>query len=316
MNDSLGKNEETRNHLRRAVYVAADYLENNLLKRPTVDELAKVAGLSKFHFQRAFKDVVGETLGQHSRRLRLERVACLLMNSSWQITDIAEACGFSSQANLARDFQKLYGRSPFAFRSEEDRTPFLRGHFRKKLDKEIPRDQLPLPTVTIEDWPTLEMICLRYYGPYEKVDRAWKELVEWAKTNIDDLAKARFLGLWYDEWTSADPEKANYRYDCAIVLPEPMPGELPPPFIKRQLPEGLMAVSHARGTMKQLDRAWRRFGLGWFPLSEFQPRGEIAGIDKYDGEVILASKTKQLLMLARGISLTMHIPIQRELMVI
>jgi len=67
-----------------ALFEAARLLERRLDSPPAVDELARAAGLSVFHFHRAFRSVVGETVSQHSLRVRLERAAFLKF-SSWQV---------------------------------------------------------------------------------------------------------------------------------------------------------------------------------------------------------------------------------------
>jgi AraC family transcriptional regulator len=54
-----------------------DYIERNLGKKLTLDELASVAKFSKFHFLRIFNAFNGETLFQFIQRLRLEKSALL-----------------------------------------------------------------------------------------------------------------------------------------------------------------------------------------------------------------------------------------------
>jgi len=309
---SFEKSNETQRRLRRNIIRAVTYLEQNITDNPSVDELAKMAGMSKFHFLRVFKSIIGETPNQHVRRLRIERAASMLKSSNWLAGDIAIACGFKTQANFARDFTKYYGTSPQQYRSDNNCTPFLRGHFRSRPERELGDPNLLMPTVSISDWPDLDIITFRYYGAVEKVPFAWAELLEWAKKGIPDIENARFFGLWFDEWTSQEPSEANYRYECAILPSKPICEGIPAPFTIRTLDGGTIASSQVKGSLNQLDQHWKNFGMGWLPFSGYQPRGEIVGIDEYAANVALAPLAQKALMLLAGVSLTMHIPVQKE----
>jgi AraC family transcriptional regulator len=67
-----------------------DYIESNLDKPMTLEELASVANFSKFHFSRIFQSMVGETPFQFILRVRIEKAANLIMaNKNESITEIA-----------------------------------------------------------------------------------------------------------------------------------------------------------------------------------------------------------------------------------
>jgi AraC family transcriptional regulator len=94
-----------------------DYIETNLAKPLTLEELAAVSCFSPFHFHRIFRAFVGETIGQHISRLRLEKAATLLFSTPEKsITTIALDCGFSSSATFARAFRETFGASASAWR--------------------------------------------------------------------------------------------------------------------------------------------------------------------------------------------------------
>src|SRR5215469_13120031 len=82
-----------------------DYLRANLDRQVKLQELAKVACFSEFHFHRIFGAVSGETLNDFTNRLRLEKAARLLRYSDRSVTDIALDCGFSSSATFSRAFR-------------------------------------------------------------------------------------------------------------------------------------------------------------------------------------------------------------------
>ncbi|MEM1247527.1 MAG: helix-turn-helix domain-containing protein [Acidobacteriota bacterium] len=85
---------------------------------PSLDELAALDGRSKFHLQRTFRESVGETPQQFSRRVRLQRAATELLATDRSVLDIALDAGFDSHEGFTRAFRSAFGSSPRLFRRE------------------------------------------------------------------------------------------------------------------------------------------------------------------------------------------------------
>ena len=85
----------------------------------SLDALASDAGLSRFHFCRAFKESTG--LSPHSwlRQHRLEQAMNMLRDSDETIVSIAAALGYSSQTSFAAAFRKLTGETPSDWRRHQ-----------------------------------------------------------------------------------------------------------------------------------------------------------------------------------------------------
>ena len=94
----------------------ADLLSTNLDESATGQALAREAHYSRFHFQRMFRQVTGETPGNCQRRVRLERAACQLLQTDRSVTEIAFESGFASLEGFSRAFRKMAGVSPNQFR--------------------------------------------------------------------------------------------------------------------------------------------------------------------------------------------------------
>jgi AraC family transcriptional regulator len=84
----------------------------------TISDLAAVAGLSQFHFIRAFKDSVGLSPYQYVLSERVRRARDLLLNFDLSIAEVALVVGFSDASQLSRVFRKFVGITPTAFRRE------------------------------------------------------------------------------------------------------------------------------------------------------------------------------------------------------
>jgi AraC family transcriptional regulator len=93
-----------------------DYIHSNLPATITLAELSRVAGLSRRHFLRAFRESVGDTPVGYVRTLRIEEAKRRLSQGSQSITQVALDCGFSHAQHFATTFRRATGLTPSAFR--------------------------------------------------------------------------------------------------------------------------------------------------------------------------------------------------------
>jgi AraC family transcriptional regulator len=96
--------------------VVREYVEENLRRDISLDELAALAQLSRFHFVRAFKKTTGWPPHQFILRQRVEKAKRRLSTSNEPIHSIAGALGFGSAAQFSGTFGKVAGCSPSQFR--------------------------------------------------------------------------------------------------------------------------------------------------------------------------------------------------------
>ena len=101
---------------RRRAIDAALWLEANFKQAVNLEDAARQAGLSPFHFLRVFSKVVGVTPYQYLLRLRLREAARLLAEGSRPVTDVAFDAGFADLSNFVRTFRRAAGLPPRAFR--------------------------------------------------------------------------------------------------------------------------------------------------------------------------------------------------------
>lgn len=94
----------------------ADYIESNLGRNIGLDDLARLAGLSRFHFLRAFKRTTEETPYQYLLRRRIERAQTLLADGRLSVTAIGSVVGFKDATQFIRAFRKKVGVTPGTYR--------------------------------------------------------------------------------------------------------------------------------------------------------------------------------------------------------
>jgi AraC-like DNA-binding protein len=100
-------------HLRRA----RDHIDRHYPAPLDLAELARVAGVSRFHFARTFEASYGETPIRYLTRRRIERAQDLLRSANLTVTEVCMLVGFSSLGSFSARFTQLVGESPTAYRN-------------------------------------------------------------------------------------------------------------------------------------------------------------------------------------------------------
>jgi len=94
------------------------YINENLSKELTLKEVARVAGISGYHFHRLFTTAIKETPAHYIRRLRLEKTMFDLLMTSKGLNDIADGVGYANRDALTKSFKKHYGYNPILFKKK------------------------------------------------------------------------------------------------------------------------------------------------------------------------------------------------------
>lgn len=108
----------TRRELVRRLQRARDFMRMQFSDPIALNEIARAACLSPFHFHRSFRAFFGETPHQFVARLRLDRAAARLRRHDSSVTDIALAVGFESPAHFSRAFRNRFGCTPQSYRQK------------------------------------------------------------------------------------------------------------------------------------------------------------------------------------------------------
>ncbi|MCK5345915.1 MAG: helix-turn-helix domain-containing protein [Candidatus Heimdallarchaeota archaeon] len=99
-----------------ATLCAADYVQQHLATKISVDSVAKRCGMSKSHFSRTFKKEHGITFQDFLIQQRMKKAVELLKKTDFHVTQIALAVGYCELSNFTATFQRTIGIRPTSFR--------------------------------------------------------------------------------------------------------------------------------------------------------------------------------------------------------
>ena len=198
----------TQKHYQNRINIVWQFIQHNLDKRLSLEELSEVACISPFHFHRVFRAYTGESLSQYCRRLRLERAASQLQSKAMDITDIAYGCGYETPAAFSKAFKQQFSVTPTEYR--QDWQTFLsRYRYEPNIVEEFSMDY------KIENRDEQRVLYVRRHGDYmQSAPIAWQAMDEYAeKANLYN-EKTQMIGVCHDSPEITDKDKI--RYDACI----------------------------------------------------------------------------------------------------
>ncbi|MEJ2694966.1 MAG: helix-turn-helix domain-containing protein, partial [Candidatus Thiodiazotropha sp.] len=159
------------------------HIQQNLDRPVSLEHLADIAAFSPYHFHRVFRGMVGESVKEHIRRLRLERAATQLKLTNESISRIALNAGYESHQAFTRAFKTCWGLSPSAFRERKGgrQSAVLTPRVSYREDA-MPADFEPAVSggeslrVQIKRVDSMRVAFVRHTGPYNECGGAWERL--------------------------------------------------------------------------------------------------------------------------------------------
>lgn len=98
--------------LGRSIEHIHDHLEAEL----SLEEMATVANMSKYHFAKSFRSVMGIAPHQYVVKLRVEKARRLLAAGAHTVEEVANRVGYGDPAHFAEQFRKIVGINPNRYR--------------------------------------------------------------------------------------------------------------------------------------------------------------------------------------------------------
>lgn len=231
-----------------------EYIHANPAGDLSLDTLADVAAMSRFHWHRVFLAMTGETCAQATRRIRLYRGAGWLVQTGDPVAEVARRCGYPSAQSFTRAFGEMFGMSPGRFRKRGDLTsPFL----------QIRKGKYPMFPVEIITDPSRRLAAMSHQGSYFELGNTFQKVASvFAARNLWPHAQG-MMAVYYDDPSAVAPDKLKSH--AGVIVGHDF--EVPENLEEVLLEGGQMAVMHFKGPYAGLQAAYEYLYGKWLPES-------------------------------------------------
>jgi AraC family transcriptional regulator len=232
-----------------------DYLHDHLDEKFDLERLAALAHLSPYHFHRTYRGLLGETVYDTIRRLRLRRAALDLLEGRLSVERAAVRAGYTSQAAFTRAFRTEYGEPPARYRNVQSA--------RDEMLKET-----SMYEVEIVDLAPLRVAAITHRGDYQQIGKAFEKLAAAAATKGFLTGETRTMGIYHDD-PKAVPE-AELRATACLTVPDDWKpsGEIE----EARVEGGRYARIVHTGPYTELTKPYDWLYRTWLPGSNEEPR--------------------------------------------
>lgn len=259
------------------------FIQKNLDRPISLNEVARAACFSEFHFHRIFSAVMREPLGEYITRKRLERAAFrLAYTPAMKVSGIAEESGYTSVSSFSKAFNGWFGCRPSAFKEKRLRLDSgcgkLQIRYRKPLESsrlfvslDDSANQFDKLNKKIEIGSHPEMVvsyltCPQGYN-FLSIWETWAELRRRVEAEGLDWGECGHFALSH-EHPGLSPSE-HCRYDACVSLPAGVTANLDLP--KTVIPAGVFAVFSVEGPDHSILGQYLEFLTLWMPQSGYVP---------------------------------------------
>ena len=246
----------------RQLDVVTDYIYTHLDDDLSLETLAHVSGFSRYHWHRIYRAVRGETAAQTVRRLRLERAAAMLTETSWPVERIAWKAGFTGTEVFSRAFLRAYRTTPSRFRI---------GGRPASIDSPVTScgsgstssvSQDPGWAVRVETRRGYRLAVSEHRGSYMDIGRAFSRV-------RDRVGSGNLMVAIYEDDPDAVPA-ADLRSAAGTIVDPGM--KIPHDLAERMVPAGRYAIMRYIGPYSSMHAAYLWLYGQWLPSSGEEPR--------------------------------------------
>lgn len=275
-----------------------DYIGKNISQVIDLSVMADIASFSPYHFHRIFTFITGETPNNFVSRIRLERAASLLQDSTKDtISEIAFRCGFINVSSFSRAFKSFFGVSAKEFR-RLDKAIYIKNGIRysknckpiSKIGKNIQQVNEQICSVElneliimdtkieIKQMPELNLIYCRHMGAFNKIGQAYEKLFKWAVPRGLVTSSTKTVTVYHDDPAVTGVEKVRQDASITVEKDVKVEGEIG----KSTVSAGKYAIGHFEIKETEFELAWNTM-CSWLTESGYQP-GEGSTYELYHND--------------------------------
>lgn len=282
----MTRKEYSQREYRARINRVMDYVETHIDQPIDLSVLSDIAHFSPYHFHRIFTVLTGETPNTFLLRVRIEKAASMLFDSSQTITGIAYKCGFNNVSTFSRTFRKFFGMTAQEFRTTE-RAAFVKDNIRyskngKTLRKKGQKhddanahlcsvqlkDIIIMDTkIEIKKMPEMQVIYCRHMGAFNEIYKAYDKVCKWAAPRgLLNFPQTKSLTVYHDDPSITEIEKVRQDACLTVEGDVKVDGEIGKMTVKG----GDYAVGHFEIDVTGFEKAWNTMCM-WLTESGYEP---------------------------------------------
>ncbi|MFX3636925.1 MAG: AraC family transcriptional regulator [Candidatus Pristimantibacillus sp.] len=254
---------------------ALDYIEEHLLDAIGIEDIAKQANVSVFHFQRSFTMLTEVAVGEYVRRRRLTLAAQEIARTNSKIIDLAYKYGYDTPEAFTKAFRRQHGISPTEARKQGGKlTVYNRLVIQVSLKGAEPMKY------RIEERDSFKVVGIKREFSYANGENLSGITKLWQDVNADGTNELLFslnsspskrvLGVCVNDSDQEAKQVMDYwvaaEYD----------GEVPEGLSSLEIPSSQWVIFEVNGPMPDaIQTVWKQIFAEWFPSSGYKQAGHI-----------------------------------------
>jgi AraC family transcriptional regulator len=248
------------------------YIENNFAGELMLEEIANVAGVSRYHVSRAFGEAIGRPITGYVRGRRLTEAAKALASGATDILTVALTVGYGSHEAFTRAFREQFGRTPESVRAQRHVDNI-------ELVEALTMNHAVLKELAEPRFETRKAFLVaglsaRY--DYENcgggIPAQWQRFAPYLG-NVPGQVGSDAYGVRYNS------DDNGLDYLCGVEVGEF--SQLPPELSRVRVPANRYAVFTHHGHISAIRSTWSTIWSKWLPKSGHQS-ADAPDFERYD----------------------------------
>jgi AraC family transcriptional regulator len=234
------------------------YVETHFAGELTLDEIASVAGVSRYHVSRAFGEAIGQPITRYARGRRLTEAARALAAGAADILTVALEAGYGSHEAFTRAFREQFGQTPESVRAQRTLDSL-------ELVEAVTMNHTilaELPAPGFEARPAFLVAGLSARYDYETcgggIPAQWQRFTPYLG-NVPGQIGGVAYGVRYNS------DDTGLDYMCGVEVGEF--SQLPPELSRVRVPANRYAVFTHSGHISEIRSTWYTIWNTWLPKS-------------------------------------------------
>ncbi|MGJ4964643.1 GyrI-like domain-containing protein [Bradyrhizobium sp. HKCCYLRH3061] len=234
------------------------FIESHLSTPLTLDDVAAIAGVSRFHIVRAFVAATGVSVMRYVRLRRLSEAARALASGAPDILSLALEADYGSHEAFTRAFRDQFGVTPESVRASS-RLDGL------SLQEPIMMDQTPLADLAAPRFVTAKPLLVAGVAERFSHDNGAGIPALWQRFHlVEQDIPARVGDVAYGVCCNGD-DAGNFDYIAGVAVADF--SNLPRSFAKVRIPAATFAVFAHPGHVSTIRRTVSTIWNHWLPQS-------------------------------------------------